>query len=607
MRAASAPRLRPNGLASPAPVRVRAVRFVNVRPAELAMGGTVQLFTFEVVGLDGVRRTLRQRYSSLRLLDKALERRHIDELPAFPTKSSFTRQTAEFLEARGHALGRYLNSVLTTASLASTPELVELLQAASTDDAPQPVVAINTTRHVDEYSTLSSARKSAMAPAPAAAPAAAPSTPTRRRRPPPPAQPPRAPQPATRAPATAPAPRPVRRAPSVASPAAATLASSSPISRVLLPEYHLERLRPLLPEWGAFVCAFALTPMGALALCISTGYAASAPLLAICCCLLGMASGMAQHRIVAAAPPAALGSPPAAPAAIAPPQHPCNGSYGSSSSQSPRRRLPLDDDARAAAVARRLRAVRPPPLPRRVRTAGGARRVGGTRGSTRGCVRFAIEHSEADGWYAHSEKQGVQIFLNATRDAGCTHCLGVGDVDAPASVLCAAMNSDELRPTTDKQWLKTTTLATLPPSAMALGDDEWEVFALEIETSTYKSVAPPFVAARDAFVVKAKARHTPTGRTRAVMKSLGAAHADALGCTPPRGYVRVNVICGGFDAVPIDADRCEMRYVNMVDPNGRLPSSVVAITVPDRAMAVARARLIVADRSQWAQLEAAGP
>ena len=197
--------------------------------------------------------------------------------------------------------------------------------------------------------------------------------------------------------------------------------------------------------------------------------------------------------------------------------------------------------------------------------------------------------------------------MNATRDAGCTHCLGVGDVDAPASVLCAAMNSDELRPTTDKQWLKTTTLATLPPSAMALGDDEWEVFALEVETSTYKSVAPPFVAARDAFVVKAKARHTATGRTRAVMKSLGAAHADALGCTPPRGYVRVNVICGGFDAVPIDADRCEMRYVNMVDPNGRLPSSVVAITVPDRAMAVARARLIVADRSQWAQLEAAGP
>ena len=90
-------------------------------------------------------------------------------------------------------------------------------------------------------------------------------------------------------------------------------------------------------------------------------------------------------------------------------------------------------------------------------------------------MRSAIEHSEADGWYAHSEKQGVQIFLNATRDAG-THCLGVGDVDAPASVL-RGDELDELRPTTDKQWLKTTTLATLPPSAMALGDDEWEVCA----------------------------------------------------------------------------------------------------------------------------------
>ena len=91
------------------------------------------------------------------------------------------------------------------------------------------------------------------------------------------------------------------------------------------------------------------------------------------------------------------------------------------------------------------------------------------------------------------------------------------------------------------------------------------------------------------------------------MKSLGAAHADALGCTPPRGYVRVNVICGGFDAVPIDADRCEMRYVNMVDPNGRLPSSVVAITVPGSRDGRRARALIVADRSQWAQLEAAGP
>ena len=325
-----------------------------------------------------------------------------------------------------------------------------------------------------------------------------------------------------------------------------------------------------------------------------------------------MASGMAQHRIVAAAPPAALGSPAPA-AAIAPPQHPCNGSYGSSSSQSPRRRLPLDDDARAPPPSR----VASAPVHTPAAAAVAAPECGLPAALVESAARevldawnafaSAIDHSEADGWYAHSEKQGVQIFLNATRDAGCTHCLGVGDVDAPASVLCAAMNSDDLRPTTDKQWLKTTTLATLPPSAMALGDAEWDVFALEIETSTYKSVAPPFVAARDAFVVKAKARHTPTGRTRAVMKSLGAAHADALGCTPPRGYVRVNVICGGFDAVPIDADRCEMRYVNMVDPNGRLPSSVVAITVPDRAMAVARARLIVADRSQWAQLEAAGP
>ena len=98
-------------------------------------------------------------------------------------------------------------------------------------------------------------------------------------------------------------------------------------------------------------------------------------------------------------------------------------------------------------------------------------------------------------------------------------------------------------------------------------------------------MAPPFVAARDAFVVKAKARHANGADARGDE----VARRPRFGCTPPRGYVRVNVICGGFDAVPIDADRREMRYVNMVDPNGRLPSSVVAITVPDRAMAVARA------------------
>ena len=41
--------------------------------------------------------------------------------------------------------------------------------------------------------------------------------------------------------------------------------------------------------------------------------------------------------------------------------------------------------------------------------------------------------------------------------------------------------------------------------------------------------------------------------------------------------------------------------VNMVDPKGNVPGSVVKITVPDRAMVIARIRKVCQNRAVWSR------
>ena len=62
------------------------------------------------------------------------------------------------------------------------------------------------------------------------------------------------------------------------------------------------------------------------------------------------------------------------------------------------------------------------------------------------------------------------------------------------------------------------------------------------------------------------------------------------GVAPPSGYVRASLSCGGYDCTPRPDGGCDLTYVNILDPNGHIPTWVVNRLVPDRALTVARLR-----------------
>ena len=75
---------------------------------------------------------------------------------------------------------------------------------------------------------------------------------------------------------------------------------------------------------------------------------------------------------------------------------------------------------------------------------------------------------------------------------------------------------------------------------------------------------------------------------RALQRSI-----ELPGVTPPSGYVRASLTCGGYDIIPTADGTCDVVYVNILDPNGRIPTAVVNVLVPDRAMVIARLRKCV--------------
>ena len=188
----------------------------------------------------------------------------------------------------------------------------------------------------------------------------------------------------------------------------------------------------------------------------------------------------------------------------------------------------------------------------------------------------------ASGWI--SSVNGTSMYGNQRPD-GTLWCLGEGIINKTPNELVLVMEDDSNSPTLDKLYVSKKLLKVLPTELLKDLEDGWEPMKLELSQRLFKSPAWP-VAPRDIVTVRLQARRTSDGTMRTIERSI-----DIPGVDSPSGYTRGTLMVGGYEFTPTVAfspsgSPSKVRYINMFNPNGGVPQSIVKITVPGRALSV---------------------
>lgn len=190
------------------------------------------------------------------------------------------------------------------------------------------------------------------------------------------------------------------------------------------------------------------------------------------------------------------------------------------------------------------------------------------------------------GWSHHSKKEDVDILVNARPD-GPTWGMGHGVIRATSAAIDEVVEGDSKRekPQIDKQMVWSKLLRTVPHSACPMPEG-WHLHRLDVVQELFK---PPFVSGREVISVALKMKRASDGAVRSIKRSV-----DVPGVETPSGAVRANLTCGGLELQPsANGQATTCTYVNMLNPNGYIPKSVVNKLVPDRALFIARVRKVV--------------
>lgn len=533
---------------------VIAIKYVAVSVVKDAEGVGVYSYVFHLRTASGATYSLGARYSVFRRLSKVLFTEQPEAcamLPPFPPKHSMRRQTPAFLLARGKALEAYISAALGNARLSGLPAVRELLRMA---DLHEPV------------------EKNAPAPALTSTPAGL----------------------NTLSPSPGPGLRQWQRSSVKMRSVAARSNAAADASAV--PTFNLNTANgtATADRGGSSLVAFTLHPSVALLVAGALGYFFAQLTLCLSCCVVGMVMGQLWQ-------------------ALPSPSTPTNGGKGVSGggnghSNGETKRIVSDAPNGNGAAAGGGGGQQGPAdgVPVVVGRATDELAPGNGTGhetpsesdlayGREAALAVAILEDAARcevsaGWTHFATKEEVEIYLNARPD-GSTWCMGVGNIRKPPEEVSRGMEDPAHQMTLDKSLLKTNVFRQLPTSACTI--DGWEVRELTLQQGLYKSVAFP-IAARETCVVKVHARRIADGAIRTCLRSV-----EIEGVKPPSGYVRATVGCGGYECAQADqasTGLTRMTYVNVLNPNGMIPKSIVNVKVPERALTVARLRQCVEGR-----------
>ena len=186
------------------------------------------------------------------------------------------------------------------------------------------------------------------------------------------------------------------------------------------------------------------------------------------------------------------------------------------------------------------------------------------------------------GWAFHSRKEDVSIYT-VQRPTGPTWGLGCGQIEASPEAVLAASNAEVHSATLDRQLISCDVVRVVAPALCPLPG--WEVLDLRLQHSLFKSPAWP-VGKREALTVRIIARRVADGAFATAQRSI-----SVPGIAIPPGYTRLDLEVGGSLMRPLKAGAAtEVSYAQCLDPCGSIPKSVVKITVPERALYIARLR-----------------
>eukprot|EP01137_Pigoraptor_chileana_P008819 Opistho-2@56171 len=181
--------------------------------------------------------------------------------------------------------------------------------------------------------------------------------------------------------------------------------------------------------------------------------------------------------------------------------------------------------------------------------------------------------TEKDGWIFDGEKNGVRCMRRKPDGSGINCMKGSGRVNAPPKMILEVVDGFKYKKEYDQLFKQGVNAEQL--------DELTRVGYME-----YIGIWP--TSPRD-FVVMQSIRRLPDGGY--VLAGVSVEHPDHPELS---GFVRANIVCGGFVIRPVEGEpmKTDLVYVAQVDLRGSIPSAVVNKVTAAQPMVVANVRNI---------------
>ncbi|KAJ4457866.1 putative START domain [Paratrimastix pyriformis] len=184
-------------------------------------------------------------------------------------------------------------------------------------------------------------------------------------------------------------------------------------------------------------------------------------------------------------------------------------------------------------------------------------------------LQHELDQFIAQGWTALDTEDGVERWNKTLTGVSQRAFMGVGTINKPADEVLAAILDPERRKTWDPYFLEGRTLADIDADTKVV----------------YQVAAAGGPASHRDLCLLRVVHRLPDGKIAVITKS-----TERPDCPPVSGYVRADMLIGGFVVAPEGTASCRVTVCAGTDPHGWMPGFVAKLVGAKQPMVVARLR-----------------